>query len=158
VLKRGSTNVQVIIGPEADIIADEIRTVIAQGGGEAVTPVAAATPAASPAAVAASAASAPAAATATGATGGPLDPDPLRWLAVFGGAGNVVSLDAVASTRLRIVVRDPSAVDRQRLASLDTAWVSGDTFHIVVGEAAQRYAARLATRMSESGGATPLPA
>ena len=36
VLKRGSTNVQVIIGPEADIIADEIRTVIAQGGGEAV--------------------------------------------------------------------------------------------------------------------------
>jgi PTS system N-acetylglucosamine-specific IIC component len=153
VLKRGSTNVQVIIGPEADIIADEMRTVIAQGGGEAVAPVAAAVPAA----VVASAASAPAAAT-TGATGGPLDPDPLRWLAVFGGAGNVVSLDAVASTRLRIVVRDPSAVDRQRLASLDTAWVSGDTFHIVVGEAAQRYAARLATRMSESGGATPLPA
>jgi PTS system N-acetylglucosamine-specific IIC component len=153
VLKRGSTNVQVIIGPEADIIADEMRTVIAQGGGEAVAPVAAA----APAAVVASAASAPAAAT-TGATGGPLDPDPLRWLAVFGGAGNVVSLDAVASTRLRIVVRDPSAVDRQRLASLDTAWVSGDTFHIVVGEAAQRYAARLATRMSESGGATPLPA
>ncbi len=42
VLKRGSTNVQVIIGPEADIIADEIRTVIAQGGGDAVKPVAAA--------------------------------------------------------------------------------------------------------------------
>jgi PTS system N-acetylglucosamine-specific IIC component len=145
VLKRGSTNVQVIIGPEADIIADEIRTVIAQGGGDAVKPVAAA--------------AAPVAA-ASGAQGGPLDPDPLRWLAVFGGAGNVVSLDAVAATRLRIVVRDPSAVDRQRLATLDTAWVSADTFHIVVGDAAQRYATQLATRLSlDTGtGAAPQPA
>jgi PTS system N-acetylglucosamine-specific IIC component len=150
VLKRGATNVQVIIGPEADIIADEMRTVIAQGGGNAVKVDA-------PAAVAAPAAPATAP-TATDAQGGPLDPDPLRWLAVFGGAGNVVSLDAVASTRLRIVVRDPSVVDRQRLAALDTAWVSADTFHIVVGEAAQRYAAKLATRMPQSGGATPLPA
>jgi PTS system N-acetylglucosamine-specific IIC component len=155
VLKRGATNVQVIIGPEADIIADEMRTVIAQGGGNAVKVDAPAAVAAPAAPATAAPATAP---TATDAQGGPLDPDPLRWLAVFGGAGNVVSLDAVASTRLRIVVRDPSAVDRQRLASLDTAWVSGDTFHIVVGEAAQRYAARLATRMSESGGATPLPA
>jgi PTS system N-acetylglucosamine-specific IIC component len=149
VLKRGSTNVQVIIGPEADIIADEIRTVIAQGGGEVVKPVAAA---AAPAVAAAPVA-------ASGAQGsGPLDPDPLRWLAVFGGAGNVVSLDAVAATRLRIVVRDPSAVDRQRLATLDTAWISADTFHIVVGDAAQRYAEKLTTRTTQSGGATPLPA
>jgi N-acetylglucosamine PTS system EIICBA or EIICB component len=148
VLKRGATNVQVIIGPEADVIADEIRTVIAQGGGEAkAVTVSAAAPAAASATAAAS------------AQGGPLDPDPQRWLAVFGGAGNVVSLDAVAATRLRIVVRDPSAVDRQRLATLDTAWVSADTFHIVVGESAQRYAAQLATRLSPtSGGATPLPA
>ncbi|CAE6806400.1 N-acetylglucosamine-specific PTS transporter subunit IIBC [Paraburkholderia aspalathi] len=153
VLKRGSTNVQVIIGPEADIIADEIRTVIAQGGGDAVKPVAAAAPAVAAAPVA------PVApvATASGAKGGPLDPDPLRWLAVFGGAGNVVSLDAVAATRLRIVVRDPSAVDRQRLATLDTAWVSADTFHIVVGDAAQRYAAQLATRLSPDTGAGTAP-
>jgi PTS system N-acetylglucosamine-specific IIC component len=97
---------------------------------------------------------------ASGAQGGPLDPDPLRWLAVFGGAGNVVSLDAVAATRLRIVVRDPSAVDRQRLATLDTAWVAADTFHIVVGDAAQRYAEKLATRLSPAtgAGAAPLPA
>ncbi|MFL9985000.1 N-acetylglucosamine-specific PTS transporter subunit IIBC [Paraburkholderia sediminicola] len=147
VLKRGSTNVQVIIGPEADIIADEIRTVIAQGGGDAVKPVAAVAPAVAAAPVAA----------ASGAEGGPLDPDPLRWLAVFGGAGNVVSLDAVAATRLRIVVRDPSAVDRQRLATLDTAWVSADTFHIVVGDAAQRYAAQLATRLSPDMGAGSAP-
>jgi PTS system N-acetylglucosamine-specific IIC component len=149
VLKRGSTNVQVIIGPEADIIADEIRTVIAQGGGEAAKPVVAA-----PSAPAVAAAPV---AAASGVQAGALDPDPLRWLAVFGGAGNIVSLDAVAATRLRIVVRDPSAVDRQRLATLDMAWVSADTFHIVVGDAAQRYAAQLATRLSPATGAGTAP-
>jgi PTS system N-acetylglucosamine-specific IIC component len=89
-------NVQVITGPEADTVADEIRTVIAQGGRDAVKPVATA-------------------AAANGAQGGPLDPDPLRWLAVFGGAGNVASL--------------------------------------VIGDAAQRYAAQLATRLSSGAGA-----
>jgi PTS system N-acetylglucosamine-specific IIC component len=149
VLKRGATSVQVIIGPEADIIADEIRTVIAQGGGvEAKPAVAAAAPAAAAAPVAA-------------AQGGPLDPDPTRWLAVFGGATNIVSLDAVASTRLRVVVSDPTAVDRQRLAALDVAWISPDTFHIVVGEAAQRYAQQLSARLpaaGATGATTPQPA
>ncbi|MBN3760187.1 N-acetylglucosamine-specific PTS transporter subunit IIBC [Burkholderia sp. Ac-20365] len=139
VLKRGGGNVQVIIGPEADIIADEIRTTIASGGSVAAAPAAAAS-AAKPAAPA----SAPVAATGNG----PLDPDPLRWLAVFGGATNVVALEAVAATRLRIVVRDPSAVDRQRLDTLSVAWVSTDTFHIVVGEDALRYAQQLSTRLT----------
>ncbi|MGF6480536.1 N-acetylglucosamine-specific PTS transporter subunit IIBC [Paraburkholderia sp. JPY419] len=157
VLKRGANNVQVIIGPEADIIADEMRTAIAQGQGDAVK-VASATVSA-PATAAAPAARN--AGRADDAQSGPLDPDPLRWLAVFGGAGNVVSLDAVAATRLRVVVRDAAAIDRQRLASLDTAWVSTDTFHIVVGEAAQRYAQKLAERLSLQGGgagAAPVPA
>lgn len=150
VLKRGATSVQVIIGPEADIIADEIRTTIAQGGGVE----------AAPAAVAAVPAAAPAGAVG-GAQAGPLDPDPARWLAVFGGATNIVSLDAVASTRLRVVVTDPSAVDRQRLAALDVAWISADTFHIVVGEAAQRYAQQLSARLPVGGatsGTAPQPA
>ncbi len=142
VLKRGATNVQVIIGPEADMIADEIRTTIDQGGALAAKPIAAAAP------VAAAAAS----------ESGPLDPDPARWLAVFGGAANVVSLDAVAATRLRVVVSDPSAVDRQRMAGLDVAWVSADTFHIVVGQAAARYAQQLATRLPATGNAAPQPA
>ncbi|NUY33453.1 PTS N-acetyl-D-glucosamine transporter [Paraburkholderia sp. JPY303] len=155
VLKRGANNVQVIIGPEADIIADEMRTAIAQGQGAAgkLAPAASAPAAAAPVARNAG--------HTDDAQGGPLDPDPLRWLAVFGGAGNVVSLDAVAATRLRVVVRDPSAVDRQRLATLDTAWVSTDTFHVVVGAAAQRYAQKLAERLSSQGGgagAAPVPA
>ena len=150
VLKRGATSVQVIIGPEADLIADEIRTELEHSSTRGATP-ASSTPAHSTQPVAA--------ATSADQTPGPLDPDPFRWLAVFGGATNVVSLDAVAATRLRVVVRDPSSVDKQRLSSLDVAWVSADTFHIVVGAAAQRYAAQLSTRLSANGGgAAPMPA
>ena len=142
VLKRDARNVQVVIGPEADMIADEMRAVISGGGG-----------------VGAAQAAPAAAASAKAADGqtGPLDPDPMRWLAVFGGATNVVSLDPVAATRLRVVVRDPSAVDRQRLAVLDVAWVSADTFHIVCGPAAQRYAQQLGTRLPATGGPSPQP-
>ncbi|WP_420210241.1 N-acetylglucosamine-specific PTS transporter subunit IIBC [Burkholderia aenigmatica] len=142
VLKRGGNSVQVIIGPEADIIADEMRTAIGSG-----------------AAGAASTATAAAAQPVTGAAAGPLDPEPTRWLAVFGGATNVVSLDAIATTRLRVVVRDPSAVDRDRLGALDVAWVSVDTFHIVCGNAAARYAEQLGARLPPSGsGAAVQPA
>jgi PTS system N-acetylglucosamine-specific IIC component len=144
VLKRGAGNVQVVIGPEADIIADEIRATLA-----------------GTAPVSAGAATAGAGSANTMAAGegqaGPLDPDPMRWLAVFGGATNVASLDAVATTRLRVVVRDPSAVDRARLSALDVAWVSADTFHIVCGAAAQRYAQQLSTRLPAAGGAAPQP-
>jgi PTS system N-acetylglucosamine-specific IIC component len=148
VLKRGATNVQVIIGPEADLISDEIRTELERSSTRGATP----------------ASSKPAAAETVPLTAvpaseqGPLDPDPVRWLAVFGGATNVASLDAVAATRLRVVVRDPSSVDRQRLSTLDVAWVSADTFHIVVGNSAPRYAATMAKRLSPGSGASPLPA
>ncbi|CAD6512964.1 PTS system N-acetylglucosamine-specific EIICBA component [Paraburkholderia hiiakae] len=137
VLKRGGESVQVIIGPEADIIADEIRGEIARGGAAAAKPVAAAQPAAQ--AVPAGEANASA-----DVAQGPLDPNPSRWLAVFGGVANIVSLDAVAATRLRVVVRDPAAVDREKLGALDVAWISADTLHIVVGDAAPRYARELA--------------
>ncbi|MEX3843325.1 N-acetylglucosamine-specific PTS transporter subunit IIBC [Paraburkholderia sp. BR10882] len=137
VLKRGGESVQVVIGPEADIIADEIRGEIARGGSAAGK----AAPAAPPAAQAVLAAQASASAD---IAHGPLDPNPSRWLAVFGGVGNIVSLDAVAATRLRVIVRDPAAVDREKLGALDAVWTSADTLHIVVGDAAPRYARELA--------------
>jgi len=59
------------------------------------------------------------------------------------------------------VVSDPTAVDRQRLAVLDVAWISADTFHIVVGEAAGRYAQVLSARLpaaGATGGVSPQPA
>ncbi|MEX3953754.1 N-acetylglucosamine-specific PTS transporter subunit IIBC [Paraburkholderia sp. EG287B] len=137
VLKRGGESVQVVIGPEADIIADEIRGEIARGGAAAGK----ATPAAQPAVQAVQAAQASASAD---VAQGPLDPNPSRWLAVFGGVANIVSLDAVAATRLRVIVRDPAAVDREKLGALDVVWTSADTLHIVVGDAAPRYARELA--------------
>jgi PTS system N-acetylglucosamine-specific IIC component len=137
-LRQGKTTVQVIIGPEADLISDEIRQEVASGLGRAAAPAAPAAPVAA-------------------ADLGPLDPDPTRWLAVFGGAGNVSALDAVATTRLRVVVRDVGAVDRARLDTLDVAWVGPDTFHIVVGNAAQRYAQVLGARLP-AGGSSPQPA
>jgi len=142
VLKRGGESVQVIIGPEADIIADEIRREIASGRPAAAS-AASAVAKAAPVAQAAPQAAAPSSAS-TGGETGPLDPEPSRWLAVLGGAANIVSLDAVALTRLRVIVRDPAAVDRTRLGALDVAWVAADTLHIVVGDAAQRYARELA--------------
>ena len=152
VLKRDATNVQVIIGPEADMIADEIRATIDRGHAVGAKPAAAAPVESAPMAAVAGA-------QASASAGGPLDPDPVRWLAVFGGASNVSSLDAVAATRLRIVVRDPSAVDRHLLAGLDVAWVSADTFHIVVGQAASRYAQQMSARLpTATGGATAQPA
>jgi PTS system N-acetylglucosamine-specific IIC component len=148
VLKRGAGAVQVIIGPEADIIADEIRATIASGDATAAAVSAASSVASSAASVGNTATAATAGDASSAAGNGPLDPDPLRWLAVFGGATNIVSLEAVAATRLRIVVRDPSAVDRQRLDTLNVAWVSTDTLHIVVGDSAQRYAQQLSTRLT----------
>lgn len=139
VLKRDARNIQVVIGPEADLIADEIRAAL---GDQA--------PATG---------RQPGAASCTRAVEqkqvGPLDPDPMHWLTAFGGAGNVVSLDAVAATRLRVVVRDPAAVDRQRLGGLHVAWVYADTFHVICGAAAVRYAKQLSTRVPPSGGAAP---
>jgi len=56
-------------------------------------------------------------------------------------------------------VRDPSAIDRQLLATLDVAWVSADTLHIVVGQSAARYAQQMSARLpTATGGATPQPA
>jgi PTS system N-acetylglucosamine-specific IIC component len=129
VIKQGATTLQVIIGPQADMIADEMRTVISGAPAQAAASVASYTGAA-----------------------GPLDPNPGRWVAVFGGATNVVTLDAVAGTRLRVVVRDPSAVDRQRLSELNVAWVSTDTFHISCGDAAPRYAQVLSDTLADIGG------
>ncbi|QBQ95972.1 N-acetylglucosamine-specific PTS transporter subunit IIBC [Paraburkholderia pallida] len=137
VLKRGGESVQVIIGPEADMIADEIRREIASGRPAAAA--AKAVPVAQPASQSVSQSAAQPAQAA-----GPLDPNPSRWLAVLGGAANIVSIDAVAVTRLRVILRDPAAADRAQLGALDVAWVSADTLHIVAGDAAQRYARELA--------------
>jgi PTS system N-acetylglucosamine-specific IIC component len=142
ILRPGGKSVQVVIGPEADLIADEIRQVIASIPASAARTrlsavVSSPAPGAAAPGLSGNTAVAPAAA-------GPLGDDPVRWLAVLGGVSNIASLDVVATTRLRIVVRDAQLVNRDALKSLDVAWVSPDTLHVIVGDSAPGYARELA--------------
>ncbi|TAM03413.1 MAG: PTS N-acetyl-D-glucosamine transporter [Paraburkholderia sp.] len=140
VLKRGGGSVQVIIGPEADMIADEIRNAIGRGGHKVVPQAQVVTQTHDAAPVQAVAGEG----AAQGPLQGPLDPDPAGLLGALGGSANIASIDAVAVTRLRVTVHDASAVDRQQLDALDVVWVSDNTLHIVAGRAASRYAQMLA--------------
>lgn len=64
----------------------------------------------------------------------------------LGGRDNIVGMEPVALTRLRVEVRDPSRI---RKAQLENAAVGGvlvvsdRVLHVVVGHAAERYAAAL---------------
>ncbi|RWA46337.1 hypothetical protein AU476_36465 [Cupriavidus sp. UYMSc13B] len=86
VLKRPPNVVQVVIGPQAEQVAGEIRAALQQpealGAAEAT------------ATVVAEAATAPA----------PFDPD--WWIDTLGGADNLAAVAVVALTRLRVVVRE----------------------------------------------------
>ncbi|MDQ1294479.1 MAG: glucose system or component [Actinomycetota bacterium] len=74
-----------------------------------------------------------------------------RWLEALGGAGNVVKVESAAATRLRVVVKDG---DKVRSAALSDAGVSGsvrvspDTWHLVVGNNADQYAAEIRGQMA----------
>jgi glucose PTS system EIICB or EIICBA component len=73
------------------------------------------------------------------------------WLEALGGAGNVVKVESAAATRLRVVVKDGDTV---RSAALSDVGVSGsvrvspDTWHLVVGNNADQYAAEIRGQMA----------
>lgn len=124
VLRRPPNVVQVVIGPQAEQIAGDIRAVLQQAPqGTAV--------AAAPAAAAAAAAQAPAA----GAF------DPAWWIDALGGAANIASVGVVALTRLRVVVRERGQVRADHLAGSQLMWIGEDTAHIAFGHAADGHAA-----------------
>ncbi|MDF2627237.1 MAG: system N-acetylglucosamine-specific enzyme component [Symbiobacteriaceae bacterium] len=81
-------------------------------------------------------------------------------LAALGGAGNVVTLDA-CMTRLRLVVRDPGAVDDARLRQLGAAAVlrpGAGEVQVVVGARAGELAARVkAVGAGEAPAPPPAP-
>lgn len=84
----------------------------------------------------------------------PLAPQKVdAWLAALGGAANLVSVEATAATRLRVVVRDDREVD---VAGLEAAQVSAvvrvgeGTWHLLVGLAAGQYAAEARIRMTRA--------
>jgi PTS system N-acetylglucosamine-specific IIC component len=122
VFKPAAGSVQVVLGPEADTIADEIRAALgaaAQSAGIA-------------------------AAVATGALPSSIDRN--AWLAALGGAANVRAVEAVAGTRLRIEVSDAGKVDEaalRRLGASGVTAVSGNLLHVVLSEDASGYAAAL---------------
>ena len=126
IVKPSDKALQVVLGPIADTVAGEIRAVLAQDAG-------APAPAAKPAVQAARAAPAQL----------PTIEDDRKaqaLVAALGGAGNLQTL-ATCSSRLRVVVTDPAAVDEPalRAAGLRGLVRVGDhTLHIILGPSAER--------------------
>ncbi|POA97604.1 PTS N-acetyl-D-glucosamine transporter [Chromobacterium sinusclupearum] len=126
-IKPAAGSVQVVLGPEADLIADEIRNALASGA-SAPAPQAAAEKLVS-------------AAAASGAS-----IDKARWLAALGGEGNVRKVEVVAGSRLRVEVADAARVDQaalQQLGASGVTSVSSTVLHVVLQGDATPYAAVL---------------
>jgi PTS system glucose-specific IIC component len=78
------------------------------------------------------------------------DPDAARkvadWIKALGGAGNIERVDECAETRLRVVLRDESALDEAALAKCGVQAVvklPNRTIHLLVGLNADQYAAEM---------------
>jgi PTS system N-acetylglucosamine-specific IIC component len=126
-IKPAAGSVQVVLGPEADLIADEIRNALASG--------------ASAPAQQAAAEKLVSAAAASGAS-----IDKARWLAAVGGEGNVRKVEVVAGSRLRVEVADAARVDQaalQQLGASGVTSVSSTVLHVVLQGDATPYAAVL---------------
>ncbi|MFB9156895.1 N-acetylglucosamine-specific PTS transporter subunit IIBC [Chromobacterium violaceum] len=128
-IRPAAGSVQVVLGPEADLIADEIRGALGNAAAE---------PQAAVSAVAETLASAAAA--------GGASIDKARWLAALRGAGNVRKIEAVAGSRLRVEVADAALVDQAALQALGASGVtavSSSLLHVVLQVDAAPYAAVL---------------
>jgi PTS system N-acetylglucosamine-specific IIC component len=109
-------SLQVVVGPMADSIADEIR--LAMPGFVAVAPVAIA-PVDKPVTVNVQEAE--------------------KWLNALGGPGNVRQLEAIAITRLRVELGDDSALSEAQLTALGCQGVSqleSGVWHLLIGDKA----------------------
>ena len=77
-------------------------------------------------------------------------------VAALGGAGNVLRVEPVALTRLRVQVRDPRAIDERALQAGGAAGmlrISDSVVHLVVGETAAADAAAVADELHVPAGA-----
>lgn len=112
-------SLQVVVGPMADSIADEIRLALPASDRPASTPV---THSNEPVAAAVM----PAA-------------EARQWLDALGGAGNVLQLDCVAMSRLRVRLVDDRGLSESQLRALGCQGVSaleGGVWHLLLGEKA----------------------
>jgi N-acetylglucosamine PTS system EIICBA or EIICB component len=132
VLKLGEGAVQVVVGPIADQLAAEIRAEL-RGGAQRI----AATPPTAPIA--------PPVAAKLPASGSPNRGDAAALRAAFGGPANITGVD-VFSTRVRVEVRDPSAVNESGLQAAGfraVAPVAARTWHVIVGPEAASVAGQI---------------
>ncbi|MCF4994006.1 PTS N-acetyl-D-glucosamine transporter [Pseudomonas syringae] len=114
--KGGS--LQVVVGPMADSIADEIRLAMPALG--VMTIPAVAVEASKPEIVAA--------------------PEAQQWLTALGGGDNVLQLGCIAMTRVRLQLADGKAMSEARLKELGCQGVSqleDRVWHLLVGEKAE---------------------
>ncbi|MGY2341158.1 N-acetylglucosamine-specific PTS transporter subunit IIBC [Pseudomonas sp. SDO5532_S415] len=115
--KGGS--LQVVVGPMADSIADEIRLAMPALGRAVISTPAATVDAPPPAAMAA--------------------PEARQWLNALGGGDNVLQLNCVAMTRIRLQLADGKALSECDLKVLGCQGVSqleGGIWHLLVGDRA----------------------
>ncbi|AXJ03418.1 PTS N-acetyl-D-glucosamine transporter [Pseudomonas fluorescens] len=122
--KGGS--LQVVVGPMADSIADEIRLAMPALGRAVVTAPVAVVETSEPVAVS--------------------TPQAQQWLTALGGSDNVLQLDCIAMSRIRLQLADGKALSETRLKELGCLGVSAledGVWHLLVGERAQSLSAAL---------------
>ncbi|MDT8894140.1 N-acetylglucosamine-specific PTS transporter subunit IIBC [Halomonas sp. I1] len=133
VMRLGGGGLQVVLGPIADGVADEIRAAVANAG--VAAPVVDADTRSQPTEDAAEAALP--------------DDQVAAWLAALGGRDNLRHLAARAGTRLRVELHDEAPLDTaalKTLGCLGSMAVGERTWHLVVGPQAAAIAASLAAR------------
>ena len=116
--KGGS--LQVVVGPMADSIADEIRLAMPALGRAVVAATVAVVETSEPVAVS--------------------TPQAQQWLTALGGSDNVLQLDCIAMSRIRLQLADGKALSESRLKELGCLGVSAledGVWHLLVGDRAQ---------------------
>lgn len=115
--KGGS--LQVVVGPMADSIADEIRLAMPALGRAVATAPVAVVETSEPVAVS--------------------TPQVQQWLSALGGSDNVLQLDCIAMSRIRLQLADGNVVSEAQLKELGCQGVSqleGGIWHLLVGDKA----------------------
>ncbi|AIS14787.1 PTS N-acetyl-D-glucosamine transporter [Pseudomonas chlororaphis subsp. aurantiaca] len=131
--KGGS--LQVVVGPLADSIADEIRLAMPDAGKPLEQP-------------------GPAAAAFEAPPAESIAPqEAMKWLDAFGGSDNVLQLDCVAMTRLRVQLGDNKALSEYQLKSLGcqgSSQLDNGVWHLLIGEKAASLSQALDTLINRS--------
>ena len=82
----------------------------------------------------------------------PMAPEKARdFIAGLGGRGNISKVEAAAETRLRVKVKDPTAVDEAALKAAGIAGmvdVGDGTYHLIAGSNSDQYAAEMRGQLS----------